>query len=77
MLQFFEAAHQYFKQIARKQNFINLPLSLAKRHQLFKCSSFGDLKENPISHPLFLTEKKYDVLRKVSYDKVNNLRKTI
>ena len=29
----FEAAHQYFKQTARKQNFKNLPLSLAKRHQ--------------------------------------------
>ena len=30
----FEAAHHYLKQTARKQNFTNLPLSLAKRHQL-------------------------------------------
>lgn len=52
----FEAAHKYFKQIARKQNFKNLKLSLAKRHQLLECSNFGDSKENPSSHPLFATE---------------------
>ena len=28
----FESAHKYFKELARKQNFKNLPFSLAKRH---------------------------------------------
>ena len=59
----FESAHSYFKELAKKQNFKNLPLSLAKRHQLLESSNFGDDQEGPSSHPLFSTEKKYGVLR--------------
>ena len=29
----FESAHNYFKELAQKQNFKNFPVSLAKRHQ--------------------------------------------
>ena len=47
---------------AKKQNFKNLPLSLAKGHQLLECSNLGDDQEGPSSHPLFSTEKKYGVL---------------
>ena len=38
----FESAHNYFKQLASKQNFKNLELSLASRHQFLECSNFGD-----------------------------------
>ena len=61
----FESAHNYFKEMARKQNFKNLPKSLAERCQLNDCSYFGDDKENPASHPLFSTERKYGVLHHV------------
>ena len=61
----FETARQYFKQTARKQNFKNLPLSLAKRHQLLECSYFGVASENFNSHPLFLSEKTFAVLQSV------------
>ena len=34
----FEAKHSYFKQLARSLgNFINLPYSLASRHQQYQC----------------------------------------
>ena len=58
----FESAHKYFKELARKQNFKNLAMSLAKRHQFLECSNFGDSKESPSSHPLFATEKKCGVV---------------
>ena len=61
----FESAHNYFKEMARKQNFKNLSKSLAERCQLNDCSYFGDDKENPASHPLFSTERKYGVLHHV------------
>ena len=70
----FETARQYFKQTARKQNFKNLPLSLAKRHQLLECSYFGVASENFNSHPLFLSEKTFAVLRSVGEEKRNYLR---
>lgn len=46
--------------IARKQNFKNSSKSLAERCQLNDRSNFAD--ENPKSHPLFSTERKYGVL---------------
>ena len=57
----FESAHNYFKEIARTQNFINLAksLALAQRCQLLECCNFGDSQENPDTHPLFSTDKKY------------------
>lgn len=58
----FESAHNYFKEIARKQNFKNLPKSLAERCQLNECGNFGDPDEKGSSHPLFSTERNYGVL---------------
>ena len=55
----FESAHNYFKELARKQNFKNLAKSLAERCQLKECSNFGDSTEDPKSHPLFSSERKY------------------
>ena len=49
----FEAAHNFFKQLGRKQNFKNLIISLAKRHQLFDCASFGDIREIPSTPIIF------------------------
>ena len=70
----FESAHRYFKELGRKQNFKNLPLSLAKRHQMFECCNFGDSSPNPASHPLFGTEKKCGVVTKASGDHVKSLQ---
>lgn len=58
----FESAHNYFKELARKQNFKNLPKSLAERCQLKECSNFGDSTEDAKSHHLFGTERKCGVL---------------
>ena len=70
----FESAHRYFKDLAGKQNFKNLPLSLAKRHQFEDCCNFGDADECPSSHPLFATERKYAGLREVSAEKLTYLQ---
>ncbi|XP_028417997.1 uncharacterized protein LOC114542721 [Dendronephthya gigantea] len=70
----FESAHNYFKELARKQNFKNLPLSLAKRHQFNLCSNYGDSNENPSSHPLFSTEREYGVLKKAGAEVCLSLR---
>ena len=70
----FEAAHQYFKRTARKQHFKNLPLSLAKRHQLIECSYFGVASDNFNSHPLFSSERTFGVLQSVSEEKRNYFR---
>ena len=53
----FESAHNYFKELAGKQNFKNLPKSLAERCQLKECGNFADLNESAKTHPLFATEK--------------------
>ena len=70
----FESAHNYFKELARKQNFKNLPLSLAKRHQFNLCCNFGDPSEDPSSHPLFSGEKVYGVLKKLDEEMCVTLR---
>ncbi len=70
----FESAHNYFKQLARKQNFKNLPLSLAKRHQFNLCCNFGDPNEDPSSHPLFSSEKMYGVLKNLDEEMCLTLR---
>ena len=70
----FEAAHHYLKQTARKQNFTNLPLSLAKRHQLRECSYFGVASKNFNSQPLFSSERTFGVLQSVSEQKRSYLR---
>ena len=55
----FESAHNYFKELARKQNFKNLAKLLAERCQLKECSNSGDSTEDLKSRPLFSTERKY------------------
>ena len=43
----YEAKHSYFKQLARAiGNWINLPLTLAKRHQQFMCMNFALAQHN-------------------------------
>ena len=63
----FEAAHKYFKELACKQNFKNLTMSLAKRNHFLECVNFVN-EENPSS--LFATEKKFGVLRCVTAEKL-------
>lgn len=58
----FESAHNYFKELAHKQNFKNLAKSLAERCQLKECGNFGDSTEDVRSHPLFSSERKYGSL---------------
>ena len=53
----FESAHNYFKELAGKQNFKNLPKSLAERCQLNECGNFADWNESAKTHPLFATKK--------------------
>ena len=65
----FEAAHQFFKQAARKQNFKNLPLFLAKQYHLLECSYFGVASKNFNSHPLFSSKRTFGVLQSVSEEK--------
>ena len=70
----FKSAHSYFKEIARKQNFKNLPLSLAKRHQFNECCNFGDPEESPSSHPLFSSERSCGVIKKLEAESCQTLR---
>jgi hypothetical protein len=70
----FESAHSYFKELARKQNFKNLPLSLAKRNQFKECCNFGDSSESSSSHPLFSSEKLERVVKKVDAESCQCLR---
>ena len=58
----FESAHNYFKEVARRQNFKNLTKSLAERCQLNECSNFADPNDKSSCHPLFSSERKYGVL---------------
>ena len=70
----FEATHKYFKKIAQKQNFKNICLSLAKRHQRLNCIDF-DLKGNtPQNRPLFSKSMEHGVVRSVEDGVKNNLR---
>ena len=54
----FESAHNYFKELARKQNFKNLPVSLAKRHNKLECCNFINNHIAPNSRPLHSTKRK-------------------
>lgn len=69
----FEVAHQYFKQAPSKQNFNNLPLSLAERHQLLECSYFGDAPENFNSRLPLLSGRNFGMLQIVSEEIRNYL----
>ena len=59
----FESAHNYFKELAQKQNFKSLPFFLAKRHQKMECCNFINNQLTPESHLLFATEKKFGVIK--------------
>ena len=59
----FESAHNYFKELAQKQKFKNLPVSLAKCHQKLECYNFINNQLTPDSHSLFTTEKKFGVIK--------------
>ena len=51
------------KELAQKQNFKNLPVSLAERHQKME---YCNCINNPLTsnaHPLFATQKKFGVLK--------------
>ena len=50
----FESAHNYFKELARKNNFKKLPVSLAKRHQKMESCNFIN---NQLHHILCLQLK--------------------
>ena len=50
----FESAHNYFKELARNQNFRTFPVSLAKRHQKIECCNFIN---NQLHHILCLQLK--------------------
>ena len=70
----FESAHNYFKELARIQNFKNLPKSLAERCQLQECSSFCDTNEGGTSHPLFSSEKDFGVITMADESAKRNFR---
>ncbi|XP_066917219.1 uncharacterized protein [Clytia hemisphaerica] len=70
----FEAAHKYFKSLAKSQNFKNLPFSLANRHQYLDTANFGDNSEAGSSHPLFNKEKLNGVVKPLSANERLTLR---
>ena len=59
----FESTQNYFTGIAQNQNFKNLPVSLANRHEKMECCNFINNQLTPDSHPLFATEKKFVVIK--------------
>ena len=73
----FESAHNYFKELAPKQNFKNLPKSLAERCQFKECGNFADCNEAPQSHPLFSSEKNFGSLTLANEEQKRNLRQKL
>ena len=73
----FESAHNYFKELACKQNFKNLPKSLGERCQFKECGNFDDLNETPQSHPLFSSEKNFGSLTMASEQQKRYLREKL
>ena len=51
------------KELAQKQNFKNLPVSLAERHQKMEYCNFINNQLTSNAHPLFATQKKFGVLK--------------
>ena len=70
----FESAHNYFKELARKQNFTNLPFFLAKRHQKIECCNFINNQLTPELHALFATEKKFGVIKLMEDNETADIR---
>ena len=72
----FEARHQYFKEMARLQNFKNICLSLAERFQLDECIKETNIR-HPSLHPIFSTEKILGPVLTVSGDRVASFKQQI
>ncbi|XP_066911641.1 uncharacterized protein [Clytia hemisphaerica] len=70
----FEAAHKYFKGLAKSQNFKNLPFSLANRHQYLDTANYGDNSERCSSHPLFDKEQLNGVVKPLDENEKVTLR---
>ena len=55
----YEAKHSYFKQLSRSiGNYINLPWTLANRHQLLMCKNFSESPRYYLRFPITLPNKK-------------------
>ncbi len=62
----FEAKHSYFKQLARYMgNFINLPISLAMRHQQLQC--YQNVCDSNVSRRLVIGPGKLKCLNLYNY----------
>ena len=59
----FEAKHNYFKSIARIQNFKNISLSIAERCQKLDCSELSD--KSGETHPLFKLDLVFGPIKKL------------
>jgi hypothetical protein len=71
----FEARHQYFKDLATRQNFKNICLSLAERCQYDDCADFSN--ENPSNHPLFAGEKEVGPTKEVDEEEEKDVLQSI
>lgn len=70
----FESSLNYFKELKRKQNFKNLPVSLAKWHQKLECCNCINNHIALESHPLFSAERKTCIIKSYDIDKITNLQ---
>ena len=70
----YETAHNYYKVLARQQNFKNLPLSLAKCHQNLKSCNFLNSGLIVSRHPIFSRERKYGVIKPIEKTDAGALR---
>ena len=68
----FESTHNYFKELALKQNSKNLSVSLTKRHQKLECRNFINNHIAPETHPLFSTVEITGVVKSCDIDKITN-----
>ena len=70
----FESAHNYLKELAQKQNFKILPVSLAKRHQKMQSCNFINNQLTPDSHPLSATGKTFGVIKLMEDNEVADIQ---
>ena len=73
----FESAHNYFKELARKQNFKNFAFSSGKSDQRMECCNFINNQLTPESHPLFVTEKTFGFIKLMEDNETADIRKKI
>ena len=70
----FEAKHKMCKRIASKQNFANLPLSIAEGHQF---STSVDFMSDPAAHPMFANDLVITESRAVVGDDANYVKRKL